>query len=66
MKNRLNEIAENISDRMSELRAVMEILSEDRDTYVSEKLFPETVRMYQRLSEISDELDEAGRDVNDK
>lgn len=60
------ELAENISDRMTELKVIMDITGEERDTEAAENLLYRTGRMYQQLSDIYDELKMMGGDTYDR
>ena len=53
---RINELADSIADRIAEVKALMEILSESSDSVLSDILLQRTGRMYRRLSDLHEEL----------
>lgn len=53
---RINELADSIADRIAEVKALMEILSESSDSALSDILIQRTGRMYRRLSDLHEEL----------
>ncbi|MDO5148453.1 MAG: hypothetical protein ACI4KB_11975 [Oscillospiraceae bacterium] len=53
---RINELADSIADRIAEVKALMEILSESSDSALSDILLQRTGRMYRRLSDLHEEL----------
>ena len=53
---RINELADSIADRIAEVKALMEILSESSDSALSDILLQRTGMMYSRLSDLHEEL----------
>ena len=53
---RINELADSIADRIAEVKALMEILSESSDSVLSDILLQRTGMMYRRLSDLHEEL----------
>ena len=53
---RINELADSIADRIAEVKALMEILSESSDSALSDILLQRTGMMYRRLSDLDEEL----------
>lgn len=53
---RINELADNIADRIAEVKALMEILSESSDSALSDILLQRTGMMYRRLSDLHEGL----------
>ena len=53
---RINELADSIADRIAEVKALMEILSESSDSVLSDILLQRTGMMYRRLSDLDEEL----------
>lgn len=52
----INELSERISERMTQLRAVREILSESSECEISEQLIKSTDSMYRKLSDCCEEI----------
>lgn len=65
MNYRLKELSENISERMERIKNIMDIISEDRETDVSQILLYKTGKMYQKLSDIYDEIEKMRGNSND-
>ena len=53
---RINELADSIADRIAEVKALMEILSESSDSVLSDILLQRTGMMYRRLLDLHEEL----------
>ncbi len=58
MNIRINELTERLSERLSELKALREMISESGDSDITEMLLKKTDRMYAKLSEELEELSE--------